>query len=177
MSARSVAFLGLLAVAFLACQARESESTKDAVSAAGAPEALFEDRSGTYLVRGVTVQAANGRLREISGSVVLSVEGDRYDANFELITSDPERGEAVPAEVRGKGKGYLVGNTLTGVTWQEFDVSGGAATLRVVSVSVGRFEEDGRLHVELQNYPAPDQDYSPTVTVLEGTLVGWGPRG
>jgi hypothetical protein len=57
-------------------------------------------------------------------------------------------------------------------------VSGeGAPAVKIVSVSVGRFEDDGRLHVELQNHPAPDQSYSPTVTVLEGTLVGWGPRG
>jgi hypothetical protein len=170
--------LGFLAAALLACEARETEQLDDAASTARAPEESLDARSGTYQVRGVTVQASHGQLREISGTVLLSVEGDRYDARFELVTSDPVRGEAVPVEVRGEGKGFVIGSTLTGVTWQEVAVSGeGAPAVKIVSVSVGRFEDDGRLHVELQNHPAPDQAYSPTVTVLEGTLVGWGPRG
>jgi hypothetical protein len=137
--------------------------------------------SGIYEVRGVTVQAANGRQREISGTLELSVEGERYETTFDLGTTAPDL-EGVPVKVTGSGRGFIVGGTLTGTTEEEMaiDPARGAeptaelATegLKIVSSSQAHFDDEGALHIHLQNEASEGASYSPSVTVLVGRRVG-----
>jgi hypothetical protein len=147
--------------------------------AAPAPPPVDPALSGTYVVEGVTVQALTGRQRPIDGTLELAVRGDRYEVSFDLDTTAPDRDEPLPVHVRGTGRGFVVGDVLTGTTeeWMSLAVppeeSAGivlpdAAGIAIVSSSQGSFEADGTFQVMLQNEPRPGQDYVPSVTVLHG---------
>lgn len=170
----------LLLGPLLALAACEGGSDPDVSAARAFPPSRVDPAvSGTYEVKGATVQALTGRQREIGGTLELSVEGDRYEVSFDLETTDPDVDEPVPMRVRGTGRGFVVGDVLTGTTeeWMALAVpmeeSRGVALprkagIRIVSSSQGSFEPDGSFHVLLQNEPGAGQDYVPSVTVLKG---------
>lgn len=131
--------------------------------------------SGVYELDGVTVQAAHGRQRPVTGQLELRVDGDRYEVDFHLETTDPSEGSDAPVRVSGSGRGFIVGGVFTGTTEESVSGEGAPAAvegLQVVSTSQARIDADGLLHVELQNWPGEGQRYSPSVTVLEGHRVG-----
>ena len=76
----------------------------------------------------------------------------------------------------------LVGDTMAGTVSSRMvrlDEPAEGSTLKlpdeelvIMSSSIARFNEDGRLQVELQNQPGIGQHYSPSVTVLEGDRTG-----
>ena len=147
-----------------------------------------EDLSGSYAVQGLTVQALSGRQREIHGSFELRVnEGGRYEVAFELDTTAPDLPGDVPVQVRGSGRGFAVAGTFTGTTeeWMTLEPPAGglaaadlsvplpaAAGHKLVSISQASFDEDGVLHVLLQNRPKDSESYEPSMTVLAGRRVG-----
>ena len=139
--------------------------------------------SGTYTVKGVTVQAVSGRQREISGTLGLRIEQGRYDVEFELETTAPDLEGNVPVQVRGGGRGLLVGNILTGTTEQWMTLvppPGGLEAIdltaalpeqaghKIVSASRASFDDDGAFEIVIENYPAPGEQYEPSMTVLTG---------
>jgi hypothetical protein len=135
--------------------------------------------SGTYVVRGVTVQAQTGQQREIEGTLQLSVDGNRYDVSFDLATVAPDGGEPVPVQVRGTGRGLVVGGIFTGTAeeWMSLAIpmeeSAGVALpeqagREIVSTSQGSFDADGSFHVLLQNELRRGEGYAPSITVLAG---------
>jgi len=170
----------LAIVSSLALLACERESPPDVAAAPPAPVAPLDPaRSGTYAVQGVTVQALTGSQRKIGGTLELEVRGDRYEVSFDLDTTSPGHDEGVPVHVRGTGRGFMVGDVLTGTTeeWMSLAVppeeSAGivlpdAAGIAIVSTSQASFDTDGSVQVLLQNDPRPGQDYVPSVTVLAG---------
>lgn len=180
----AVLFLVLLAVA--ACGSGEDAAPVDAAP----PVASASERavSGTYQVEGVTVQALSGQQREISGTLHLEVAAGRYDVDFELQTMAPDFEEPVPVQVRGSGRGFVVGKVLTGTTeeWMtlvpppgglgEVELRGvqlpARAGRKIVSTSQASFDGNGTFHIVLQNYPGPGERYEPSMTVLEGQRSG-----
>lgn len=174
MLCRPFALALLSSLALLGC----GPTAEPDVAAAPAPQ-LDPTLSGTYVVEGVTVQALTGRQRPIDGTLELAVRGDRYEVSFELDTTAPDRDEPLAVRVRGTGRGFVVGDVLTGTTeeWMSLAIapedSAGvvlpdAAGIEIVSSSQGSFEPDGSFQVMLQNEPRPGQDYVPSVTVLHG---------
>lgn len=143
--------------------------------------------SGTYAVRGITVQATSGRQREIDGTLDLDASDVRYSVRFELETTAPDLEGNVPVRVVGTGTGFLVGDVLTGTTeeWMTLvppegglgEVEIGDAALptnagrKIVSTSRASFDEDGAFEIVLQNYPAAGEDYEPSMTVLAGRRI------
>jgi hypothetical protein len=158
----------LAAAGLLACGSSEGDGLASSPAAGST-------LSGVYELEGVTAQAANGRQRPISGRLQLHVDGDRYQVDFVLDTTDPASTSGAPVQVRGAGNGFLVGGVFTGTTEERVTTPGAAAPdpeLRVVSTSEARIDAAGQLHVELQNWPGEGQVYSPSVTVLQGRRVG-----
>ena len=143
--------------------------------------------SGDYAVHGITVQALSGVQREIDGTLALDVEDVRYEVRFELATSAPDLAGNVPVRVVGDGRGFLVGEILTGTTeeWmtlappegglEEVELAGvelpKKAGRKIVSTSHASFGEDGSFEIILQNYPGPGEDYEPSMTVLTGHRI------
>ncbi len=134
--------------------------------------------SGVYQVNGLTVQAANGRQREIAGTIWLRVDAGRYAVEFDLGTTMPGFEDPVPVQVTGVGSGMIVGGVFTGTTVEQIkginpetgdplDV----AALEIVSTSRAHFDESGFFEVYLQNSPREGQEYSPSVTVLSGRRI------
>jgi len=153
------------------------------------PPALIaanEARSGSYDVSGVTVQAMSGEQREISGTLKLDVEGERYEVEFELETTAPDLEGQVPVSVKGGGRGFIVGGVFTGTTseWMALVPSGGLdevalhdvdlpakAGRKLVSTSQASFDPDGTMNILMQNYPGSGEHYEASMTVLEGRRV------
>ena len=168
--------LAPLLLTFWGCDSGETSPTYVADPRA---IALKDSReaSGTYEVSGVTVQANNGRLREISGTIWLRVDGPRYAVEFNLDTTVPDSEK--PAQVTGTGSGMIVGGVFTGATAEEISgtnpetgeplETGG---LKIVSTSRAHFDESGVFEIQLQNAPAEGQDYSPSITGLSGRRTG-----
>ena len=175
----------LLVASFaLGCGASEPPSI-GAVSARGPATSTLEgeELSGSYAVRGVTVQAVSGRQREIDGTLQLRIDGDRYDVSFELDTTAPDLEGNVRVQVRGEGRGFVVGDLLTGTAeeWMTLEPPPGGleaidlkaelparAGRKLVSTSRGSFDEDGAFEIVIENYPAPGERYEPSMTVLTG---------
>jgi hypothetical protein len=140
--------------------------------------------SGSYAVHGITVQALSGTQREIDGTLALDVEGLHYQVSFELATTAPDLDGNVPVRVVGDGRGFVVGEVLTGTTeeWmtlvppegglEEVELAGQQlpkrAGRKLASTSHASFNEDGSFEIVLQNYPGPGEDYEPSMTVLTG---------
>lgn len=143
--------------------------------------------SGRYAVRGITVQALSGQQREIDGTLELEAGGARYQVSFELDTTAPDLPGAVPVRVVGSGRGFLVGDVLTGTTEEWMTLvppEGGLEALvledvtlpakagrKIVSTSRASFGEDGSFEIVLENYPAAGADYEPSMTVLTGHRI------
>jgi hypothetical protein len=136
--------------------------------------------AGMYQVRGFTVAVESGHKREIAGTVILAEEGERYIATFNLSTTYPGAEEALPAEVIGKGEGTIEGRTLRGSAQTQLvmatvpGVDPGFAYIprmvstRIISDTLTTIASDGSVSIEIENQPAPGEDYSPTRTTLRG---------
>jgi hypothetical protein len=135
---------------------------------------------GMYQVSGVTAAAAGGHEREISGTIILADQGDRYTATFSLDTLYPIGGESLPTEVIGTGEGTIEGRTLRGTAQIQlvtttvpgvdpaFAFIPRTVSTRLVSTTVTTLTPDGAVAIELENAPAPGEQYVPTRTVLSG---------
>jgi len=183
----------LLVLLIFGCGSPEpaTPSTPDTAAAAPAMQAETETQtaildpatvSGVYQVHGVTVQAANGLVREIDGIMRLDLEEKSFSTTFELETMYPGPEAVFAASVVGWGQGLIVGDTMAGTVSSRvvrLDEPGEGTSLKlpdeqlvIMSSSIARFNADGRLQVELQNQPGINQAYSPSVTVLEGERTG-----
>lgn len=170
----------LLPLALCACSPSDGAPSVDSAPPSSIDGAAV---SGSYTVRGVTVQAVSGRQREIEGSLELRVASDRYDVTFELDTTAPDLEGQVPVHVRGEGRGFLVGEVLTGTTeeWMTLVPPEGGleavdlgaelperAGRKIVSASRASFDQDGAFEIVIENFPAPGEQYEPSMTVLTG---------
>ena len=137
---------------------------------------------GLYEVSGVT-RASTGDEREISGTIILAEEGDRYIATFNLTTLYPVGAETLRAEVIGKGEGAIDGRTLTGNASTQLVVASvpgvdpafafipRTVSTRIQSTSVTEVAADGGVVIEIKSQPAPGEQYESTRTKLTGRRV------
>ena len=165
---------GLGALLALACGQGEGPGTS-------APEAV--PISGRYDVKGGTVDLEGGHRREIAGQVVLTETAGGYTATFHLNTTYPGAEEALPAEVIGKGEGTVEGRTLRGTAETQLVMAtvpgvdpGFAYVPRMISTRIQSTTEasvanDGTVSIQIENRPAPGEDYAPTKTTLTGRRV------
>jgi hypothetical protein len=138
---------------------------------------------GMYRVQGATVDKATGEKREISGTVILAVEGDDYTATFHLTTNFPGTGtDPVAAEVIGKGDGKVEGRTLTGVAHTQVVVAGipgvdpnFAFIPRLISDSVTTIARNGSVTIQTDSRGEEGEDYAPTRTTLHGSRIASDP--
>jgi hypothetical protein len=169
-------------VALVACGTPEQ---KPAVETAPGEEVPI---SGMYRVEGATVDKATGEKRDIRGTVILAVEGDRYTATFHLETKFPAPGEdPVSAEVIGKGEGRVEGRTLTGTAHTQVVLAGVPGvdpnfafiprhvSTRLISDSVTTIARDGSVVIQTDSRGEPGEEYSPTRTTLRGKRVASAP--
>jgi hypothetical protein len=179
MVRRTRALLSAISVLSLGCTAAEREVP------AGEPiEAV--PISGRYEVRGVTVAVESGHKREVAGTIILAVEGDRYTSTFELTTTYPGAEEALPAEVIGKGDGTVEGRTLKGEAHTQLvmatvpGVDPGFAFIprmvstRILSTTEATVAADGSVTIQIENQPAQGEQYAPTRTTLRGSRISAG---
>jgi hypothetical protein len=172
--------IAIVAAIALACADQTSQTPSvDAAS----PDVQI---AGIYHVSGVTVDLGNGNRREIAGSVVLNVEGDRYTSTYELSTLFPTQEGALEADVIGEGSGSIEGLTLTGDARTQVVVSTvpgvdpafafvpRTTTTRIVNTSVTKINADGSVEIDIENNPADGESYSPTRTTLKGRRVESG---
>lgn len=160
----------------------EDTATPVAKSAPGQPIA------GMYQVGGVTVEVQSGQKREISGTVILAVDGSKYTSTFDLDTMFQTPEGALSADVIGNGSGTVDGRTLTGDARTQVVIStvpgvdpGFAfiprtTTTRIVSESVTTIGNDGSVEIEIESSGAEGQTYAPTRTVLRGARVSTGTK-
>lgn len=161
----------------LACDARDPVVATPDVSAAALPI------SGRYDVEGVTVEVGSGSRREISGTIILLQQGDRYTATFDLATLFPTQQGGLQADVIGQGSGSVEGRTLTGEAQTQVVISSvpgvdpgfafvpRTTTTRIVSHSVTTISPEGRVEVRIESDPAPGETYARTRTTLAGAKV------
>ncbi len=161
-----------------ACDSGQEPGPVDA-----APPAAATPIGGLYEVSGVTRAARTGDEREISGTIILAEEGDRYIATFNLTTFYPVGAVALRAEVIGKGEGAIDGRTLIGTASTQLVVASvpgvdpafafipRTVTTRIQSTAVTEVAPDGGVIVEIENEPAPGEQYEPTRTTLTGRRV------
>lgn len=145
-----------------------------------APSTAPADIAGRYEVRGMTADRASPDKRRIEGTVILSREGDRYRATFELETLWPTEEGFTDAQVVGVGEGTIEGNTLTGTAQTQLVISSvpgvdtGFAfvprivTTRLVSSSVATVRPDGSITIDIENRGAEGEDYDATRTHMTG---------
>jgi hypothetical protein len=138
--------------------------------------------AGLWKVEGATVEKDNeASRRSISGTVVLSQQGDRYTSTFTMKTMLPTpEGASVDTDVIGKGEGEIQGHTLLGTAHTQLvmatvpGVDTGFAfvprqvSTRIVSSVKGEVLRDGTLALEIESVPEPGQVYRPTRTRLTG---------
>ena len=139
--------------------------------------------AGTYRVTGFTVEKETGNQREISGTVIMSQEGDHYTSTFNLTTLFPTPDGALQSDVIGKGEGTIEGRILRGTATTQIvmaQVPGVDAQFafiprfvgpRLVSTTSGRLGEDGLLTVEIESDPAEGEAYTPTRTTVSGVRI------
>ncbi len=143
---------------------------------------------GMYRVQGATVDKATGERREISGTVILAVDGDDYTATFHLTTNFPGTGtDPVEAEVIGKGDGKVDGRTLTGVAHTQVVVAGipgvdpnfayipRHVSARLISDSVTTIARNGSVTIQTDSRGEEGEDYAPTRTTLHGSRIASDP--
>jgi hypothetical protein len=147
-------------------------------------EADAEPISGQYDVSGTTIETSTGSEREISGTVILTQDGDDYSATFHLATAFESASGAIPAEVIGSGSGSIDGRELHGTAETQLVVSTvpgidpafafipRITSVRLVSSSVASIATDGSLVIRIENEPAAGEDYTPSRTTLRGSRIG-----
>ncbi len=179
MVCRPVWFVAALATSalLLAC----SGASDPAADVAAAPIEI----TGRYEMSGVTTTPGSDQKRKIHGTIVLQEKDDAYTASFEFKTNFPGEGPPVDADVIGVGEGMIVGRTLAGTAKTQIVVSSvpgldtGFAyfprlvSARIVSNSVGEFQDDGTLHIEIESKAAEGElDYQSTRTKMRGKRIG-----
>jgi hypothetical protein len=161
----------------------EAPSSEGVAPEAGAVEREAASLAGMYRVSGFTVEKKSGDQRDISGTIILTQQGDRYSATFNLSTMFPTPDGPVKSDVIGKGEGAIEGRILRGAARTQIVAAGipgvdpkfafipRTVSARLVSTTAGRIAEDGTLSVEIENKPAPGEGYAPTHTVLSGPRI------
>lgn len=174
MSLRLWSILCVIPAVLFACGAEELPPVD------AAPAAPI---SGRYEVEGITVDIATGSQRDISGTVILSENGNSYTATFDLDTVFPTPEGQFQAEVIGEGAGTIEGRTLTGHAKTQVIISSVAGvdprfafiprrtTTRIVSKSTTTIAPDGSVEIQIENEPSEGENYSPTRTTLRGVRV------
>ncbi len=154
-----------------------------ALSASAADPAAADPFSGTYDVRGTTVDSRSGDTRVIEGHLVLSRKNGHYAAAAQLQTDFPTQGGALRTDVIGTGDGKPSGSGLAGSASTQLVIQTvpGVDTdfafiprqvgPRIVSTWIAHLEADGTLVVELTNHAAKGEVYAPTTTKLRGKRV------
>ncbi len=179
MSLRALLFLGFPSLLLMACG---SEPDVAAPPPAAATQAI-PSIDGTYRVTGFTVEKESGTQREISGTVIMSQDGDRYTSTFNLTTLFPTPDGPLKSDVIGKGEGTIEGRILRGTAITQIvmaQVPGVDAQFafiprfvgpRLVSSTSARLGEDGLLTVEIESDPAEGQTYAATRTTVSGIRI------
>ena len=178
------ALLSASLASLIACGAPESKQ----VAAEAEEEGEEVPIPGMYRVQGATVDKATGEKREISGTVILAVEGDAYTATFHLTTNFPGTGsDPVAAEVIGKGEGKVEGRTLTGIAHTQVVVASVPGvdpnfafiprhvSARLVSDSLTTIAKNGSVTIQTDSRGEEGEDYSPTRTTLRGQRIASDP--
>jgi hypothetical protein len=175
MIVRSSRALPAVILLVLGCGGQDADVAEEKIEATPIP--------GRYEVRGSTVAIESGRKRDIAGTIILSEQGGRYTATFDLETTYPGAEAALPAQVIGKGEGTIEGRTLRGTAQTQLvmatvpGVDPGFAFIRpqvstrLVSTTVATIAANGNLSIAIENQPAENADYAPTRTTLRGSRV------
>ena len=139
--------------------------------------------AGMYQVSGITTAVTGGHEREISGTIILADQGESYTATFNLNTLYPIGVESLPTEVIGTGKGTIQGRTLRGTAQIQlvtttvpgvdpaFAYIPRTVSTRLVSSTLTTLAPDGAVAIQIENAPAPGEQYLPTRTTLKGTRI------
>ena len=139
--------------------------------------------AGMYEVTGSTIAIGSGEKRTLSGKIILAEHEGEYTATFNLTTMFPVGGEALPAEVIGKGEGTIRGRELTGTAETQLVITTvpgvdtafayvpRMVTTRIVSTSTTTIAADGSVAIQIENQPAAGEQYQPTRTTLRGHRV------
>ena len=163
----------------LACERGREVADQGSPGAAAAEVSV----AGLYKVKGMTVEKKSRNQREITGTVTLTQEGDRYTASFNLKTDYPTPDGPAQAEVIGGGVGKIEGRELQGVAETQIvmaTVPGIDTALayvprnvgpRLISTTTGQIAKDGTLTIEIENEGAEGQVYAATHTTLRGTRI------
>lgn len=180
MTSRALPILCALALMLPSCSSEPDLAAPPAGEVA--KDAGVTSIAGTYEVSGVTVVVESGDEREISGTVILAQEGDRYTATFNLGTMYPLAGGGVgKADVIGVGEGHISGSTLLGSAHTQIvsstvpGVDPGFAFIRrnvstrIISSTATHIASDGTVTIEISNHPAGGENYTPTRTTLKGS--------
>lgn len=173
--------LALLAATALLVACSGEDAADEDPSVAAAPLEI----TGRYEMSGVTVTPGSDQKRKINGSIILEQKGEEYVASFEFKTNFPGEGPPVDADVIGVGEGRIAGRQLKGTAHTQIVVSSvpgvdtGFAFIprlvsaRIVSDSVGEFQPDGTLHIEIESRADEGEiDYQATRTRMRGKRVG-----
>jgi hypothetical protein len=143
--------------------------------------------AGLYEVEGVTVEIASGDERRISGTVILSQEGDRYLSSYSLETLYPGPDGPLSTEVIGNGEGTVEGDLMRGTAQTQlvvakvpgvdpgFAFAPRQVSARIVSTTLGRVLADGTISVEIESKGAASDAYTPTRTTLRGRRADTSP--
>ena len=176
--AGAVASLGLT----ILCLGCEPSGGTTPAPAGGAP-AEIADISGRYDLSGMTTAPGTNHKRKISGTMVISQQGDAYTASYEFETLFPGEDKPMEADVIGVGEGRLEGRKLVGTARTQIVISkvpgvdpGFAfvprtVTTRIVSESEAMFSPDGSLSVDIVSHAAEGEEYTATRTRMTGVRV------
>lgn len=173
----------LTAVLLIGCDtARERDTPPGADAGARAVLTASEPPSvaGIYRVSGTTTGRDRADARPIEGTIVLTQDGDRYRASFELSTLQPTLEGSQKASVIGQGEGSVRGGALEGTARTQIVLASvpgvdtdfafvpRAVTTRIESTSKASVGSDGRIVIEIDNVAAPGERYGATHTRLVG---------
>ena len=161
--------LGSSLILISACQRAEVGTTATPDVAAAAPVL-----SGSWHVEGITVEKDSGRMRQISGTIIMIEEGGKYRSTFDLDTMLPTGGGPPLEDVIGEGAGTA--RTQVVIAGAP-NVDPGFAYVpryvgtRIVSTTKGTLGNDGTISLSIESEPAPGEVYAATRTTLTGTFI------
>ena len=110
MISKALPLVGLTSLILIACGPEPDVAAPPPAQA----EQEIPSIAGTYRVTGFTVEKETGKQREISGTVIMSQEGDHYTSTFNLTTLFPTPDGDLQSDVIGKGEGTIEGRILRG---------------------------------------------------------------
>jgi len=178
----SIALLAALVAALFACGGEEKRERAAEDSGDEVPI------PGMYKVEGATIDKASGERRDISGTVILAVDGGEYTATFHLATTFPGSGtDPIAAEVIGKGEGKVEGRKLTGTAHTQLVVASvpgvdpnfafipRQVSTRLISDSVTTIARNGSVVIQTESRGEEGEHYSPTKTILKGRRIAAAP--